>query len=125
MSVIGFLIVCFFIGLPFYVVFKWLFKPRKKTPKPRVLREYTQEQREQLYLIWCGLNNLSINRRRSEASLRNYVLSNDLPTLEEFKEANGYNRLEWVPRKVYTDWIKYIGAYNSKFDPDSPDWDKK
>ena len=126
MEILGFLLVCFIIGYPFYWLF---FKPKKKQTvkyKPRTLADFSgasDAEKREYFQEWCRRKGSTTNRRRSETQLEDYAFEYNLPLLADWKEINGYSRIEQVQRQVYTDWIKYIGAYNPKFDPDHQDWD--
>lgn len=106
---------------------RWLFTPKKKpAKKPPSLADYNpapQAEKDQLFIEWCRRKGISRNRRRTENQLFDYVTDFKLPTIEDWKELHGYQRSQWVDRKIYTDWLKFVGAYNPKFDPDHPEWD--
>lgn len=118
------------VGIILFIVFvRRIFKKKKPAFVPYVkptLADYSQasqEEKNQLFIEWCRRNNKSVKTRRTEKQLDAYVFEMKLPDFDDWKEIHGFKRSEWVAREVYTNWLKYIGAYYSKFDPDSPDWD--
>lgn len=123
-AIASLIFICFLVGLP--VVF--LLRRRKIKPyrKP-VLEDFPRDRGELTNLSfeeWCRRNRKPISKRRTNRDLWNFCYETGRPTLEDWKEIHGYGRSEWVAdRAVYENWLKHIGAYNSKFDPSSPDYD--
>ncbi len=118
---------CFLVGLPFWV---FVIRKRKSQPQPSKVKQLSDypidkgADTELPFKEWCRRNRKSLNKRRTNRDLWNYCYETGRPTFEDWKEIHGFERTKWVEdRGVYENWLKYIGAYNSKFDPSSPDYD--
>lgn len=70
----------------------------------------SQSEKNTLFNEWCKRKGFDGHEHKTEAQLFDYVTDFKLPTLYDWKVIHRYPANQTVSKKVYKDWLKFIGA---------------
>jgi hypothetical protein len=84
--------------------------PRRKKLSILDFNTATQEEKNQLFNDWCQRNGMSNTAPLTDVQLFDFVTDFRLPTLDDWKLIHGCAANQEVNKKVYDDWLRFIGV---------------
>lgn len=73
----------------------------------------SQSEKNRLFTEWCDRKGFDSHEPKTDAQLFDYVTDFKLPTLFDWKVIHRCPANQTVSKKVYNDWLKFIGAADS------------
>lgn len=84
--------------------------PRRRKLSIRDFNPATQEEKNRLFIEWCQRKGVSTLGPLTDVLLFDFVTDYRLPTLDDWKLIHGHAANQEVNKKVYDDWLRFIGA---------------
>jgi hypothetical protein len=89
----------------------------RQTPRKKLSLEdfnkVSQSEKNRPFTEWCARKRFDSHEPKTDSQLFDYVTDFKLPTLYDWKEIHRCPANHKVSKKVYNDWLKFIGATNS------------
>jgi hypothetical protein len=92
------------------------FTNRGCTAKKLSLKDFNQvslSEKNRLFIEWCKRKDFDPAEPKTETQLFDYVTDFKLPTLYDWKLIHKYPANHTVNKRVYNNWLKFIGAANT------------
>ena len=83
---------------------------RRRKLSTRDFNPATQEEKSRLFSEWCERKGVSTLGPLTDVQLFDFVTDHRLPTLDDWKLIHGYAANREVNKKVYDDWLRFIGV---------------
>lgn len=115
-AIIIILFICLLIGK---LLIWWVtrdFVKKQASCKKLSLKDFNQASQSEkitLFTEWCHRKGVDIHESKTEVQLFDYVTDFKLPTLSDWKVIHGYPGNQTVSRRVYNNWLKFIGAIDN------------
>lgn len=115
-AIIIILFLCLLIGR---LLIWWVTRGFVNRPAPgkklslKDFNQASQSEKDRLFAEWCNRRGYDIHAPKTESQLFDYVTDFKLPTLFDWKVIHRYPGNKTVSKKVYSDWLKFIGAFSN------------